>query len=152
MCKVNKDSQSDTQLIKLTDSKSLDDNIYIAYLDYNQIPLISTFELIDSFDIKYDNGWSFLLKVKNNNAGFNIPRGSVFTFDIKYKEDKEELALCSESNRDNDELTLLCTPWNNIPKKELITISKSIKSKYASVTFEPTISDENKYIFFSMDL
>ena len=55
-------------------------------------------------------------------------------------------------NRDNDELTLLCTPWNNIPKKELITISKSIKSKYASVTFEPTISDENKYIFFSMDL
>lgn len=152
LCKVNKESQLNTQLIKLTDTKTSCDNIYLTNLEYPFIPLISKYELMDSSDIKYNNGWSFTLKVKNNNANFKIPIGSVFTIDINYNEDKEGLALCSESKRNNNEFTLSCTPLNNIHKKELITISTSVKSKYASVTFEPAITNENKYILFDIDL
>lgn len=151
LCKVNDFSQEETQLIKLTDEKTSNENIYLANLYSYNIPLISQFELINSSDIEYNNGWSFNLKVKNKN-NFNIPIGSVFSIDIIYNEDKEDLALCSEKERNNDELDLLCIPQSDIPKKELIILSTEEKSTYASVNFNPPITDENKYIFFNVDL
>ena len=153
LCKVNDAVQKDTQLIKLTETYSSSDNkIILANLNKYGIPLLSKFKFIDSSDIKYNKGWSFILKVKKVIDNFNIPSGSVFTIDINYNSNKEDLALCSESKRQNSELTLLCIPQSDIPKKDLITLSISEKSRYASISFDPAITEKNKYIFFNLDL
>ena len=152
-CKVNSVSQTNTQLIKLN-SQNSDDNIYIANLENYGIPLLSELELIEGTDMKYDEGWSFVLKVKNNKADFNIPIGSTFSIDIKYNTDKEDLAICTEtgSTRSNNEINLLCEPTSTIKKSELIILKNTAKSNYASVKFTPTISDDDIYIYLTLDL
>ena len=152
-CKVNAASQTNTQLIKLN-SQNTDENIYIANLENYGIPLLSELELIEGTDMKYDEGWSFILKVKNNKVDFNIPIGSTFSIDIKYNTDKEDLAICTEtgSTRSNNEINLLCEPTSTIKKSELIILKNTAKSNYASVTFNPTISEDDIYIYLTLDL
>ena len=153
LCKVNEASQLDTQLIKLTETYSSNNNkIYLVNLNQYGIPLLSIFKLEDSLDIEYNYGWSFKLKLKNYNSNINIPTGSIFTIDINYDLNKEDLALCSEYKRENDEFILLCIPQFDIPKKDLITLSTKEKSRYASIIFVPAITEENSYLFFYLDL
>ena len=152
-CKVNSASQANTQLIKINNQNS-DENIYIASLDNYGIPLLAELELIDATNMKYEEGWSFELKVKNNKNDFYIPIGSTFSIDIKYNSDKEDLAICTETEttRNNNEINILCHPTSSIKKSELILLKNTAKSNYASVTFNPTISEDDIYIYLTLDL
>ena len=156
LCKVNSASQNDLQLIRIYMTYNSDNTIYLTNLNSYEIPLKAEFELISASDIKYNKEWSFILKVRNNNPDFNIPKGSIFSIDIiNYNNNKIELAFCNEEEtniNNNNELTLLCTPKNIIKKNELIILSNSVKSEYASVTWNPNISIDNKYIYFNLNL
>ena len=151
LCRVNSESQQNNQLIKLSQDYTFSDYIYLSNINRYEIPLIAEFELINSLDLKYNNGWSFVLQVLNNN-NLIIPSGSIFSIDIKYNDNSYDLAFCSIKNKKDNELTLLCIPQNKIENNTLITLSNTEKSEYASVTWNPSLLEKDTYIYFIVTL
>ena len=151
-CIVNSDNQNNNQLIKIRNDYIINENIYLYTSNQYGIPLVSELEFISASDIEYNNGWSFYIVVKNNN-NFNIPIGSTFSIDIKCDKNTDELAYCTEQNRNNNnELTLLCTPQSEINNNTLITLSTSTKSTYSSITWNPPLSEKDTVIYFHITL
>ena len=153
-CIVNSNVQNNNQLIQLSpDYIFKDNNIYLSNIKQHNIPLISKFEYINASNLKYNKTWSFNLIVSNNDNNFFIPSGSLFSMDIIYDSNKNDLAFCTEKERNNNnQLTLICTPKNDIQNNSLITLSNLEKSKYASITFNPSLTEANKYIYFYTNL
>ena len=109
-------------------------------------------EFINSPGLKYtNNNWSFTLKVKKTQNS-DIPIGSTFSIDILYNTNKQELAFCTETARNSDILTLKCVPQNHLNEDNIIKLSNSVKSDYASVTWTTAISDDKSYIYLDLDL
>ena len=151
-CMVNSENQNNNQLIKISPDYVFKDNVYLSNLKQYNIPLRAQFEFISSENIKYNNSWSFNIKVSNKDDNFIIPSESLFSLDIIYDTDKTDLAFCTIENKDNNQLTLLCTPQNDIQNNSLITLSNNEKSTFASINFNPALSEKNKYIYFSTEL
>ena len=152
-CIVNSNNQNSNQLIQLSqDYIFKDNNIYLSNIKQYNIPLISQFEFINASNLKYNKTWSFNLIVSNKDNNFIIPSGSLFSMDIIYDSNKNDLAFCSEKERNDNQLTLICSPQNDIQNNSLITLSNLEKSKYASITFNPSLTERNKYIYFYTNL
>ena len=151
-CIVNSNIQNNNQLIKLSQDYIFKDNIYLSNIKQYNIPLLSRFEFISASNLKFNKVWSFNLIVTYSDNTFMIPTGSIFSIDIIYDSNKNDLAFCTEKEKDNDKLTLICTAQNYIQNNSLITLSNSEKSTYASINFNPSISEKDKYIYFYTNL
>ena len=149
-CVVNSASQQNNQLIKLRTYYINFDSIYLVS-DFDFIPLLVEFEFINSSGLKYNNNcWSFSLRVKNSDDTFIIPSGSAFSIDIKSENNSDDLAYCTERNRNGNELTLNC--FAQVKNSSLITFSNSEKTKYSSVTWKYPLSELNIIIYYSVSL
>ena len=152
-CINDQATQNKDQLIKLKLEKNPNTQyIHLININHVGIPLIAQLEFINSSGLKYtNNNWSFTLKVKKTQNS-DIPIGSTFSIDILYDTNKQELAFCTETARNSDILTLKCVPQNHLNEDNIIKLSNSVKSDYASVTWTTTISDDKSYIYLDLDL
>ena len=149
--KCTNESYNKDQLIKLNRNWVSNEHLFLYNTRHNGIPLISIFEFKSASNLKYSNGWSFIIKVNTSDLSI-IPRGSTFSIDIKYDNNNNELAFCTETGRQNNELTLLCAPYNKLGRNLLITLSNGEKSNYSSVTWSSFISDENTIVYMDLEL
>ena len=131
-------------LIQLNDKYVSNDQLCLYNLKYDGIPLEASLAFQSAYDLKYDQGWSFELKAKIL-GGTNILSGSTLSIDIIYDTNKQELAFCTEKNINNanNEITLTCVPQNEIGQKSLIKLSNGAKTDYASVTWDPSLTEDN---------
>ena len=144
---------SEPVLIQLNDKYVSNEHLCLYNLKYDGIPLVASLEFQSAYDLKYEDGWSFELKAKIL-GGANILQGSTLSVDIIYDTNKQELAFCKEKNINNvnNEITLTCVPQNEIGPKSLIKLSNGAKTDYASVTWNPSLTEENTNFYLSINL
>ena len=150
-------ASSALKLITLNDEWVSSEHLRLMNTVNNGIPLISSLTFVKAYSLKYENGWSFYLNAKiPDGPSIQIPSKSTFSIDIKYNEDstnKEELAFCTENNRDgNNVMNLHCVPQNHISPYSLIKLSEDPKTTYASVTWTPRISSADTIIYLDLEL
>ena len=139
------------ELIEINYKYISNEHLRLYELKQEGIPLVATLDFKSASNLKYDNGWSFLMKA-NIQEGASILEGSTFSIDIKYDNDNDELAFCTEKGRENNELTLLCVPQHELSRGSLITLSNGAKSEYSSITWNSPISDEDTIILMDLEL
>ena len=150
--KCSSETLSNDKLIQINNKFKSNDYLCLYTNNNFKIPLASTLELINLYKLKYENNWSFELKIKST-EGLIFPRNSSVTIDIIYDDNNnKDLAFCDEINRDSNTIILLCIPEKVINKESLIKISNQEKSEYASVTWAQPISKENTYISVELKL
>ena len=150
-------ASSALKLITLNDEWVSREHLRLMNTVNNGIPLISSLTFVKAYSLNYENGWSFYLNAKiPDGSSIQIPSKSTFSIDIKYNEDstnKEELAFCTENNRDGDNvMNLHCVPQNHISPYSLIKLSEAPKTTYASVTWTPGISSADTIIYLDLEL
>ena len=148
-CSTGPLSQND--LITFNKNWISNEHLFLYNIKQNGIPLKVNLELVTAYSLKYEQNWSFKLKTKISSESMIIPSGSTISIDIKY-DNNNELALCTENDRNENEINLLCIPQNEINKNSLIKLSNAAKSDYSSVTWSSFILDENTFIYVDLEL
>ena len=150
------DTSSELKLITLNEKFISKDHLFLTKTVNNGIPLVSILQFKSVYSLKYQDGWSFTLKAKiPESLTIQIPIGSTFSIDIEYDNDNSDLAFCTETtnaNRENNEMILLCVPTNTISRTSLIKLSSETKSVFSSVTWSPSLTEENTIIYLDLDL
>ena len=156
-CEVDEENQTNSQVIRLS-KEAFSGSLQLSNIEENRIPLKASLQFNKAYNLEFNsvkNNWSFMIEAKNNDNTVIIPLNSYFSMDIKYQLSTKvynEIAYCSYNDAKEDNIiSLLCTPKNKIAKNILIMIN-NVKSEFTSISWTNTLSDADLEMILSAEL